>query len=1109
VTFTPLGQFGPVCDPAGTTQTVSGPPGSVNNPERPQFEQIGIPESVTRDFTTGKYSPLTVIFPGYFGPICDPDYFLDPYSAGPPNTEDEDENRYSFPPIFNPDLPIPIPGPQIPGFGGMRCKYNPETEEYYDCEPVYVDLVRGGEIEISDPNCVGFDCYPFQDRLIDRYKKRLVPEPYQGPEFNEFYCLGFWPDESFDPNIAELTEVIDSITAGIGTNESNEGLTNSHTLYKSFIIGMNPSNSSIANTNSSKGWNDWMRDHAVSPEPYQVGQGAVYTWQLLYYVTTPGTYTVEYGNDDSAHMKFSGAEGASIPVFDGGGNFKTAPATANITFTTAGWKRFEFQVTNASGSSAWHKNPVGLGVVISGIGFDMRTYAQDNSSGPLYGKDAYAGEVWVQGRKTTELELEVAHRTLFFGEGDGPIYKTIQLEGGLINVQLGSRYAGGGDTSANQFDLADSKVFIHSATISGKPDGWLGFKSYIVELPTGKVADGNATRAELVAAGFGDWIQPALDNGDLVRGDLPSATKGGYDPPYYGTIRLNIFASQGTTTAQRYEYEPKSRPETFAVEHPAWSDWMNQYAVWVNNAECVLPDDPQQVTYYVNFPTSSEYVFEVGSDNITTISIDGENIGPNGANSVFTDFKSSPTIFTHSVTSGARQMVVTCTNVDNGQGDWRKNPGGWAIRISNTGQVAAGNLDVNFDSQGNLVATGSGTASVSLELDWDDNPNTFGQALGTLTYGSTSWTQTAGKTKGRTTKTLTINGAGTTNVTIQGGTGYGGFVLNNSKELCFRDLDNTDCNAKFKITSVTNETSTTTGIPTSFQLWNRDEGDWVDTNIGEFVIREEGNDGRWNAVGDSVTQDFTMTGGNGSGLVLNMTLVANADGSDIDTNVRVNSIKTAGTGYSPGEVLNISPGNPSTDWNRGGGLVRINTVTNNLNNPVATSTGEIFHTRQGVGIELYPEGSLISATDPIKGNNVLAFETVSTIVAHRPTGYASTGCNTYTDSTSTNVRREVSVADVNNAEIRHLGGNAGGSCGSFRIRVIVDGVDIINEYRSNWEVADASLKATIDPQSYIEVVMSEGNAANANEDTQTKFEIVSATNAQRVQLITCRFEPRP
>lgn len=1105
MTFTPYGQFGPVCDPAGVTQVVSGPPGSVNNPERPQFQQIGIPESVTRDFTTGKYSPLTVIFPGYFGPICDPDYFLDPYSAGPPNTEDEDQNRYTYPPVYNPDLPIPIPGPSIPGFGGMRCKYDPETEQYYDCEPIYVDLVRGGELKLSDPNCVGFDCYPFQDRLIDRYKKRFIPEPYQGPEFNEFYCLGFWPDENFDPNIAELSEVIDSISVGIGTNESNEGLTNSRTLYKSFVVGMNPTNSAIAGN----AWNSWMRDHAVSPAPYLVELGASYSWQLLYYVTSPGTYNVDYGVDDTAVFTFSGSEGTNVPVFDVGGNFKTAPSQANITFGSAGWKRFEFTVVNTGGSSAWHANPVGLGVEISGIGFDLADYAQNNSSGPLYGKDAYAEQVWDAGRKTTELQLEVAHRTLFPGEGDGPIYKTVSLEGGLINVQLGSRRDTGGDSTSNQFDQADSKVFVHSATISGKPTGWIGFKSYIIELPTGKVADGNATRSELVAAGFGDWVATAINNGDLNRGDLPSATRGGYDAPYYGTIRLNIFASQGSTKAQRYEYEPKSRPETFAVEHPAWSNWMNQYAVWVNAAECVLPDELQSVTYYVNFPTSSEYVFEVGSDNITEIFLDGERIGPDGINSTFTDFKSSPTIFTHSVTSGGRQMVVNCTNVDNGQGDWRKNPGGWAIRISNTGQVAAGDLDVTFDNNGNLVATGSGTASVSLELEWDDNPNTYGQALGTLTYAGTSWTQTSGKDEGRKTKTITLSGAGTTNVTISPGTGYGGFVKQSNRTLCFRDLDGNDCNAKFKITSVTNQTSTTSGIPTGFQLWDRNVGDWVDVNIGEFRIREEGNDGRWSAVGDLITQDYTMTGGNGSGLILNMTLVANADGpNDIDTNVRINSIKTAGTGYSPGEVLNISPGNPSTDWNRGGGLVRINTVTNNLNNPVAGAAGEIFNTRQGVGIELYPEGSLISATDPIKGNNVLAFETPSMTVAHRPTGYASSGCNTYNDSTTTNVRREVAVADVNNAQIRHLGGNAGGSCGSFRIRVIVDGVDIINEYRSDWATADSSINATIDPQSYIDVEISEGNAGNANEDTQTKFEIVSATNAQRVQLITCRFEPR-
>ena len=241
-----------------------------------------------------------------------------------------------------------------------------------------------------------------------------------------------------------------------------------------------------------------------------------------------------------------------------------------------------------------------------------------------------------------------------------------------------------------------------------------------------------------------------------------------------------------------------------------------------------------------------------------------------------------------------------------------------------------------------------------------------------------------------------------------------------------------------------------------------------------------------------------------------MTLLAVADGSgDIDTNVRINSIVAAGNGYQVGDVLNISPGNPSSSWTNGGGLVRIYSVTNNLNNPTAQSKGEIFNTRQGVGTTLFKEGTVRTSNEAIKGNNVLAFGTPSMTVAHRPTGYSSSGCNTYNDTTTTNLTQQVELADVNNATLRHLGGNSGSSCGSFRIRVIVDGVDVINEYKSNWATADSSLEAIIDPQSYIEVELSEGNAANANEDTQTKFEIVSATSGQRVQLITCRFEPRP
>ena len=102
----------------------------------------------------------------------------------------------------------------------------------------------------------------------------------------------------------------------------------------------------------------------------------------------------------------------------------------------------------------------------------------------------------------------------------------------------------------------------------------------------------------------------------------------------------------------------------------------------------------------------------------------------------------------------------------------------------------------------NLVVSGTGTSNVTITLDWDDNPNTYGQALGSISIGAATWTQTNGVEEGSDTKTLTV-GPGTYPVTITPGSGYGGFVIqNNATELCFRDLDNTDCNATFSFVQI-------------------------------------------------------------------------------------------------------------------------------------------------------------------------------------------------------------------------------------------------------------------------------------------------------------------
>lgn len=1102
MTYSPYGQFGPVCDPAPTTAVIAGPPGSINNPAGAQLEQIGIPEAtINEGVTPGVYSPLRPIDPTYFGPICDPLFDDGDRVRGDAANRELERNEEPFPgPIF----PFPDPGDgftyPVPVLDDIICDYDYETQTYTNCRHKY-KYWQGGEVTLGDPNCVGEDCFKYIDRLAVKYERRFLPEPYQGPEFNEFYCLGYWPDENFDNNVQELTETVTSAVAGLGTNESGERLTNSATLYKCYYAGIGRF------TNS---WNSWMKENAVSSSPYIAGP-ATHNWAMNVYVTATGTHTVEYAVDDLGSMTFDGAEGDNISVFNAtGGSFGTGPLTTTITFTTVGWKRFQFSVTNVPASTSWSGNPVGMGVKIAAIGFNLVNYAQNNGNGPLYGKDAYAETVWNQ-RKTTEMQLEVAHRTLFAGDRqqrepvnslDGPLYKTFTLENGAIEVVIGSRFDSGGDSGANQFDSNDCKVWIQSLNFIDKPAGWSGFKSYILELPTGLTAEGNTSDSQLLASGFGAWIQPLLDSGKLIFDDLPAANKGGYNPATYGTIMLNIYGSSSTTNAQKYVVANKTEPETFAVDHPAWSTWANQYMVWVNDKECTLPDEQQEIVYNINFPVSGHYIFEVASDNITTISIDGEMIvDGNGVIRSFTDFANAPTVFQHPVTSGTRRMVVRCTNVDNGFNSWDRNPAGWGIRISSTGQqppvAAGGSAQAAFDSSGNIVVTGSGSCDITAELDWNDNPNTAGMALGTLQYGNKSWTQTG--RSGRQTRTLTVTAPTTVNVNITNGTGYGGFVLNNSQELCFRDLDGSDCNAKFKITQVSSQVQTTGGIPDLFQIYNKDD-QYQTAAIGEFIENEDGNTFGFSSDGDLIgPTDYTMQGGNGSGLILNITIQGVQDGSDFDSRLRINSVKSFGTGYEAGDLLSI----PGIGYSPA--PIKLFSATETIDN----SAGEIFNTRQGIGTYLYKEGQQVTANDPIPGVNSIVFTTGTLEVAHRPTGYSTSGCSTYTDSTSTDGIQYVKIPDNNGCTLKHLGGNqATSGCGSFRVRVIVDGVDIINEYRSNWSTKDSSLDASINPNSNVTVIVSEGNQANAGDDTATKFEIISKTSNQRVQLITCRFEPR-
>ena len=146
-------------------------------------------------------------------------------------------------------------------------------------------------------------------------------------------------------------------------------------------------------------------------------------------------------------------------------------------------------------------------------------------------------------------------------------------------------------------------------------------------------------------------------------------------------------------------------------------------------------------------------------------------------------------------------------------------------------------VDATFDSSGNIVATGTGSSNISLKLEWDDNPNTYGQALGSLSVGGQTWTQTSGVEEGSVTRMINLS-AGTTPITITPGNGYGGFtVKDNGTRLCFKDLDDDDCNAEFTFEAID---STTTAV--NISAWSTEGNSyavWVNPEVCTLPLQTQ------------------------------------------------------------------------------------------------------------------------------------------------------------------------------------------------------------------------------------------------------------------------------
>ena len=233
-----------------------------------------------------------------------------------------------------------------------------------------------------------------------------------------------------------------------------------------------------------------------------------------------------------------------------------------------------------------------------------------------------------------------------------------------------------------------------------------------------------------------------------------------------------------------------------------WGDLMNEYAVWPSNTD-PLVGVAQTATWNVTVPTTGTYTLKTAADNTAVFTLDGATLLTQTGFITADETTTSLTL-----TSGNHTIGVSATNVQNSAGatpEWPSNPAGVAWTLAS--DSANSNLDVNFDQFGNLITTGGGSASVSFEWEYDDNPNTYGKASDSVRWSNfpaghpgLSFTQ-ANNSSGSDQSTIDMLSGKTHTMTLLGNDG--GFVIQeNGKKLCLRDADGNDCNAYVRITSI-------------------------------------------------------------------------------------------------------------------------------------------------------------------------------------------------------------------------------------------------------------------------------------------------------------------
>ena len=129
--------------------------------------------------------------------------------------------------------------------------------------------------------------------------------------------------------------------------------------------------------------------------------------------------------------------------------------------------------------------------------------------------------------------------------------------------------------------------------------------------------------------------------------------------------------------------------------------------------------------------------------------------------------------------------------------------------------IKPASINASFDPTGTIIIVdGEGKGSLTLKLSWDDNPNTNGVAIDSLTVAGVTLTQSG--EEGTEEATIEVEAGQQYPITFSNLNSANSPIEVQGNSLCLKDGDSDDCNATFTIGAETG------GTPTALSLWTED-----------------------------------------------------------------------------------------------------------------------------------------------------------------------------------------------------------------------------------------------------------------------------------------------